>query len=178
MRLGRVSDLEVGNRAYHIVTNLKAGDVPVIETLVLFQNTAVHSEETEIADLRPVFKHGQAIADRVEAQHLAVEERLKKGQIGGPKPAAQPASTTSTPESLLDQALAQLSAGDTVSAEAGLREILDIDPNFTEARELVEITSKIRSGESGSANPGETFKVGAEAFASGQTRQAIEHWKS
>ncbi len=178
MRLGRESDLEVGNRAYHIVTNLKAGDVPVIETLVLFQNKTMHSEETEVADLRPVFKHGQAIAERVEAQHLSVEERLKKGQIGGPKPEAQPAPTTSTPESLLDQALAQLSAGDTASAEAGLREILDIDPNFTEARELVEITTKIRSGESGSANPDETFKTGAEAFAAGQTREAIEHWKS
>ena len=178
MRLGRESDLEVGNRAYHIVTTLKAGDVPVIETLVLFQSKTVHSEVTEMGDLRPVFKHGQEIAERIEAQHSSIEERLKEGRIGGPKPAAKPAPPTSTTESLLDQALAQLAAGDTVSAEAGLLEILDKDPNFTEARELVEVTTKIRSGESGSANPDTTFKAGAEAFASGQTREAIEHWKS
>ena len=88
MRLGRESDLEVGNRTFRIVTNLKAGDVPVIETLVLFQNKTVHREEAEISDLRPVFKHGQAIAERIEAQHSSVEERIQHGQIGGPGPAA------------------------------------------------------------------------------------------
>jgi len=177
MNLGRESDLEVGNRAFHIVTNLKAGDVPVIKTLVVFQNKTVHSEEAELSDLRPVFKHGQEIAERVDAQHLSVEERLKKGQIGGPRPAAQPTPTPPAPESLLDQALAQLAAGDTESAEASFREILDRNPNFTEARELIEVATKIRSGESGPASPDEMFKVGAESFASGKTREAIEHWK-
>jgi len=77
----------------------------------------------------------------------------------------------------LDQALAQLAAGDTESAEASFREILDRNPNFTEARELIEVATKIRSGESGPASPDEMFKVGAESFASGKTREAIEHWK-
>jgi tetratricopeptide (TPR) repeat protein len=178
MRLGRESDLEVGNRAFHIVTNLKAGDVPVIETLVVYNNETIHREESEIKDLRPVFKHGQEIAARVEAQHMSVEERLKNGQLGESKPAAQPRSKASNVESLLDHVLTQLAAGDTESAEASLQEILETDPNFTEARELIDVTRKISAGEYSSANPDETFKSGAEAFASGQTREAIEHWKS
>jgi len=88
MNLGRESDLEVGNRAFHIVTNLKAGDVPVIKTLVVFQNKTVHSEEAELSDLRPVFKHGQEIAERVDAQHLSVantfSSRIAVGPSSGP----------------------------------------------------------------------------------------------
>ena len=74
MRLGRESDLEVGNRAYHIVTNLKAGDVPVIETLVLFQNKTVHSEETEIAILRQYLPQPLSQGEIVDIVRRIVDE--------------------------------------------------------------------------------------------------------
>lgn len=73
--------------------------------------------------------------------------------------------------------MSRFAFGDADGAMEQLQELLRRDANFTEARELLDVVEGARSGPAVTANPAEGFKAGAEAFAAGRRRRAIELWK-
>jgi tetratricopeptide (TPR) repeat protein len=180
MRLGRNSDIEVNNRVFKVTTSLQPGNIPAIETRVLQGEKTVYRKRTEVPEFRPTFKHSQKIADRVEAQHQATLELVQQGHIDMSRSTSVEAAgepVDPSPVADLEKVISLLTGGDLESAERELSATLDGNPDLTEARELLEVVRRARDGAGEPGHMIDDFRNGAENFAGGRTRQAIEIWK-
>ena len=174
MRLGRHDDLIVGSSAFRISTDLLAADVPTIETRVSSKNRTIFRTATQHPSLRPIFKHSQQISKHIEAQHRTILEQVREGRLSSKK---QGRGQAVAPDERLNRALKDLANGDFAAAARDLRTAVEQFPDLTEARELMDVVHAANSGVTIS-DPLQSFKVGAEAFAAGKRREAIDAWKS
>lgn len=176
MSVGRTTDLTVGSEQYSVSTELSAGADSVIETLVLRGGEVVSRTTADAQDLRPIFQHGEELMRRIEAQHESVVEKLKRGELL--TVSDRTTVVFSAPEQRLRTALSFLRSRANEEAARELEEILKFDPDFSEAQELLAVVESARRGEMPPpANASERIRAGAEAYADGLARKAIEHWK-
>ena len=155
MQFGHDNELIVGNRTYKVATDLRAGDVPFIETTVTCADETLFREATEIPDLRPLSEYRQEVLERIASQHERIFERMKKGEIIGQGQLGQPKSSI---EDRLSHVLSSLATGDLESAQSELRSLLSEDAQLTEARELYDVAERMRSGAQTNGNVVDDFK--------------------
>ncbi len=183
MGVGRTTQVTVGSDALSVCTKLRTGDHPTIETLVSNQGQVVFRTAVPIEDLKPIFAHSQEIVRRVEVQHSTIlGEIQERGLEPTPQEQAAPPSGDPPPqvpglEKRLQRALAYLSKKDFALAERELREIFDRDPNFGEARELLEIVHASGAEKAPpAASTSDRLRAGAEALTRGWKSSAIQNW--
>lgn len=184
MGVGRTTQVTVGSDALSVSTKLRTGDHPTIETLVSNQGQVVFRTAVPIEDLKPVFAHSQEIMRRVEVQHSTIlGEIQERGLDQSPMPtvpaAASPDLRAEVPELLLrlERALTYLGKKDFGLAERELREVFDRDPDFTEARELLDIVQSSRSQKAPPVTSiSDRLRAGAEALTRGWKNSAIQNW--
>ncbi|MEE9264019.1 MAG: hypothetical protein V3V11_06155, partial [Vicinamibacteria bacterium] len=183
MGVGRTTQVTVGSDALSVCTKLRTGDHPTIETLVSNQGQVVFRTAVPIEDLKPIFAHSQEIVRRVEVQHSTIlGEIQERGLERTPQEQAAPPSGDPPPqvpglEKRLQRALAYLSKKDFALAERELREIFDRDPNFGEARELLEIVHASGTEKAPpAASTSDRLRAGAEALTRGWKSSAIQNW--
>jgi tetratricopeptide (TPR) repeat protein len=174
MQFGHDNELIVGNNTYKVTTDLRAGDVPFIETTVSCADETLFREATEVADLRPLSEYRQEVLQRIASQHQRIFEQIKKGELIGP--GKEDPMMTSI-DDRLSHVVSCLASGDLESAESALRQLLSEDTQLAEARELYDVAERMRSGTQIAGNVVDDFKSGAEAFAAGKGGRAIELWK-
>ena len=101
MSSGFNTDVRVGERVYHVQTEDRGPNRPVIDTMVYQNGRVVHrrnSNYQHYADSAD-FTH-EGLRDRVEEQHRSVIEDLRAGTLNGDSPPA-PANGTKAPEPTL-----------------------------------------------------------------------------
>ena len=183
MGVGRTTQVTVGSDALSVSTKLRTGDHPTIETLVSNQGQVVFRTAVPIEDLKPIFAHSQDIVRRVEVQHSTILGEIQEGGLeptpqeqAGP-PSGDPQPQVPGLEKKLQRALAYLGKKDFALAERELREILDRDPNFTEAQELLEIVHASGTEKAPpAASRSDRLRAGAEALTRGWKSSAIQNW--
>lgn len=175
MQFGHDNELIVGSNTYKVTTDLRAGDVPFIETTVACADETVFREATEITDLRPLSEYRQEVLQRIASQHQRIFEQMKKGELIGP--GKEDPMMTSI-DDRLTHVVSFLASGDLESAESALQQLLSDDAQLAEARELYDVAERVRSGPKEPDNLVDDFKSAAEVFAAGKRGRAIELWKS
>lgn len=175
MSRSRKTDLTVGSEAFTVHTELIGGETPHIESRVILQGRVIHRTQTDVSEFVPLSKHAATITRWIDTQHETVMAKLQDGSL-----AVQ--TVVERAETLLQanlaDALSRLAAGDFTAAAKRLREILEHEPNCSEAHHLLEVARTCASGEPPPSDVRRRLKAGAEAFASGSTKRALEFWKS
>jgi tetratricopeptide (TPR) repeat protein len=174
----------VGSDALSVSTKLRAGDHPTIETLVSNQGRVVFRTAVPIEDLKPIFAHSQEILRRVEVQHSTILGEIQERGLDQPPMPAVPAAASPVPAAevpelalRLERALTYLGKKDFGLAERELREVFDRDPDFTEARELLDIVQASRSQTAPPVTSiSDRLRAGAEALTRGWKSSAIQNW--
>jgi tetratricopeptide (TPR) repeat protein len=192
MELQKKSELSVGRASFVISTELAGDAEPSIETRVIGgDGSIVFRTAQDISALKPIFQNSQKVFARLEAQHHAVVKELEQGRIGaaggtggsgasikGRNDGAGGAGEGSDRESdALAHAVDLLGNRTFDKAIAALRAVLETYPNCSEAREILEVAYKASSGPRLTIDLVAALKRGAEAFADGRPRDAIESWK-
>lgn len=175
MSRSRKTDLTVGSEAFSIHTELVGGDTPLIESRVLLQGRVVYRTRTNVGEFVPVSKHFATISRWIDTQHETVMAKLQDGSLSV-QTVVKEAETLL--QAGLADALSRLAANDFPAAARKLREILQQEPKSEEARHLLEVTRTCASGEPPPTDVRRTLKAGAEAFAAGSTKRALEFWKT
>lgn len=174
MQFGHDNELIVGNRTYRVTTDLRAGDVPFIETLVKSDEETLFRETTEIRDLRPLSEYRQEVLRRIESQHQKISEQVNNGEFIASESKSRDMTSI---DDRLSHVVSCLASGDLESAETELRQLLSDDTQLAEARELYDVAERLRSGTQATDSLVDDFKSAAEAFAAGKRGRAIELWK-
>ena len=174
MQFGHDNELIVGNRTYRVTTDLRAGDVPFIETLVKSDEETLFRETTEIRDLRPLSEYRQEVLRRMESQHQKISEQINNGDFIASESKSRDMTSI---DDRLSHVVSCLASGDLESAETELRQLLSDDTQLAEARELYDVAERLRSGTQATDSLVDDFKSAAEAFAAGKRGRAIELWK-
>lgn len=174
MSVSRKTELTVGSDDFSIRTELLGDDIPIIETRVLQGVEEIYRTKTDVHEFAPLSKHRVEISHWVDTQHETVVERLREGSLSVETVTHQSEEAL---EARLQLALTSLAANDFTAAARELREMADQFPDMQEARELLEVARAGESGEAAEANALRKLKAGAQAFAKGSTRRAIEFWK-
>jgi tetratricopeptide (TPR) repeat protein len=181
MELQKKSELSVGRASFVISTGLSGEADPSIETRVVASDgSVVFQTSSDISALKPIFQNSQKVFARLEAQHQSVVNDLEQGRIGGASAEASSDGSTGTGDresDALAHALGLLASRSFDKAIAALRAVLETYPNCSEARELLEVAYKASSGPRLAVDITAALKRGAEAFADGKPRDAIESWK-
>lgn len=88
MVTGFNTDVEHEGRVYHVQTEDKGVDNPIIETLVYRGGEILAAVRSSYADLKPGGFDGAAIASRIEAQHnqIILDVRGGKFEVRKPRP--------------------------------------------------------------------------------------------
>ena len=174
MQFGHDNELIVGNRTYKVTTDLRAGDVPFIETTVTCAEQTLFREAAEIRDLRPLSEYRQEVLRRMESQHQKISDQIKNGDLIAPE--SESPDMTSI-DDRLSHVVSCLASGDLEAAETELRQLLSDDTQLAEAQELYDVAERLRSGAQATGSLVDDFKSAAEAFAAGKRGRAIELWK-
>ena len=174
MQFGHDNELIVGNRTYRVTTDLRAGDVPFIETTVTCAEETLFREATEIRDLRPLSEYRQEVLRRMESQHHKISEQVNNGDFTTPESESRDMTSI---DDRLSHVVSCLASGDLESAETELQQLLSDDTQLAEARELYDVAERLRSGTQTAGNLVDDFKSAAESFAAGKRGRAIELWK-
>ncbi len=164
----------MGSDAFSVRTELLGDDIPIIETRVLRGTEEVYRTETDVHEFVPLSEHRAEISRWIDTQHQTVVERLREGSLSVGTGTEQKAEAL---EARLEFALSSLAAADFTAAARELRRIADQFPDMQEARELLDVARAGESGEAKEANALRRLKAGAQAYAKGSTRRAIEFWK-
>ena len=183
MGVGRTTQVTVGSDALSVSTKLRTGDHPTIETLVSNQGQVVFRTAVPVEDLKPIFAHSQEIVRRVEVQHSTIIGEIQERGLE-PTPQEQPPHLSGEThpkvpglEKRLQRALSYLGKKDFALAERELREIFEQDPNFGEARELLEIVQTSGTEKAPpAASTSDRLRAGAEALTRGWRNSAIQNW--
>ncbi len=120
---------------------------------------------------------------RVEVQHSTIIGEIQERGLE-PTPQQRVAQPSGDPKpevpglgKRLQRALAYLGKKDFALAERELREILDRDSNFIEARELLEIVQASGTEKAPpAASTSDRLRAGAEALTRGWRSSAIQNW--
>ena len=197
MAVGRTTQVTIGADAFDVSTKLRTGDIPTIETLVSRRGRIVFRTSRSVEDLKPIFAHSEEILQRVEAQHVSVLGEIEAGRLtkshlattptdaeqeGQARPTKSSLVTASSDaeeaaERILKSALAHMGRRDFQLAEAELQHLMELDPGYTEANDLLEIVK----GASSQRTPPVTslsdrLRAGAEALTRGWKSSAIQNW--
>jgi tetratricopeptide (TPR) repeat protein len=78
----------------------------------------------------------------------------------------------------LADALSRMAVKDFAGAATKLRKILEQEPSSAEARHLLEVARTCASGGPSPPDIRRRLKAGAESFAAGSTKRALEFWKT
>ncbi len=175
MSRSRKTDLTVGSEAFSVHTELVGGETPLIESRVLLQGRVVYRTRTNVGEFVPVSQHFTTISRWIDTQHETVMAKLQDGSLSV-QTVVKEAETLL--QAGLADALSRLAANDFPAAARKLREILEQEPKSEEARHLLEVTRTCASGGPPPSDVRRTLKAGAEAFAAGSTKRALEFWKT
>lgn len=177
MELHKKSELSLGRTSFVISTQLAGGASPAIETIVTGSGGVVVFETSQdISALKPIFQNSQKVFARLEEQHHSVVEELQQGRIPGGEPAGASSSVDKESDALA-HAVELLGKKSFDKATPALRAVLETYPNCSEARELLEVAYKTQSEARLPIDVALCLRRGAEAFAHGRQRDAIESWK-
>ena len=76
------TDVSYRSSTYHVQTENMADEAsPTINTLIYLKGTLVRKISSSYADLPPDERHSHALEERVKQQHLAVLNRIKRGEF-------------------------------------------------------------------------------------------------
>ena len=94
MSSGFNTDVRVGERVYHVQTEDRGPNRPVIDTMVYQNGRVVHRRNSNYKNYADSaeFTH-EGLRDRVEEQHRSVIEDLRAGTLNGDSPARAEAET-------------------------------------------------------------------------------------
>jgi tetratricopeptide (TPR) repeat protein len=175
MNRSRKTDLTVGSEAFRVHTELVGGESPAIESRVLLEGRVVYSTRTNARMFVPLSKHVATISRWIDTQHETVMARLQDGSLSIE-------TVMNAAEALLQaglaDALSRMAAKDFAGAAIKLRKILEQEPSSAEARHLLDVARTCASGEPPPPDIRRRLKAGAEAFAAGSTKRALEFWKT
>ena len=174
MSVSRKTELTVGSDAFSVRTELLGDETAIIETRVLRGLEEVYRTETDVKALLPLAEHRVELSHWVDTQHETVVQRLREGSLSVGTGTEQKREAL---EARLEFALSSLAAHDFTAAARELRRIADQFPDMQEAHELLDVARAGESGEALEANALRKLKAGAQAFAKGSPRRAIEFWK-
>ena len=88
MQFGHNSNLKVGAATYHIQTEDRGANNPVVDTTVYIQGRVLHRRTADYSDLLPLDPERERILkERVDQQHLAVMEEIRAGKLRMEEPA-------------------------------------------------------------------------------------------
>jgi tetratricopeptide (TPR) repeat protein len=176
MSLGRITEVSLGGDLYSVSTELQERPALSIVTVVVCHGEVVSRTVTDASDLDPLVDRGDQLMERIENQHAAVCERLRRREL--PLTDRVAAADPPTVEEQLQRGLASFAGSDFAEAARLFREITERDPEFTEARELFQIAVSAESMDiPPAASSADRIREGADAFAEGRLRKAIEHWR-
>jgi tetratricopeptide (TPR) repeat protein len=175
MNRSRKTDLTVGAEAFSVHTALVGGESPAIESRVLLEGRVVYSTRTDAGVFVPLSKHVATISRWIDTQHETIMARLQDGTLSIE-------TVMNAAEALLQaglaDALSRMAVKDFAGAAIKLRKILEQEPSSAEARHLLEVAGTCASGEPPPPDTRRRLKAGAEAFAAGSTKRALEFWKT
>jgi tetratricopeptide (TPR) repeat protein len=175
MNLRRDTDLTLGPDAVNICTELRNEDTPSIETRVQVRGEVVFRTETNVGEFTPVSEHSEEISHWMDAQHQTILARLQEGSLGFE---TMEYEGTAAFQARLQSALSRFATRDFTDAARELRDIAEQSPEVPEVRHLLEAVHAAQSGEAKEVDSTARLRMGAEAFAAGNTRRAVEFWKA
>lgn len=90
MQFGHNSNLKVGAATYHIQTEDRGANNPVVDTTVYIQGRVLHRRTADYSDLLPLDpERERTLKERVDQQHLAVMEEIRAGKLRMEAPAKE-----------------------------------------------------------------------------------------
>jgi hypothetical protein len=82
MQFGHNSNLKVGTSTYHIQTEDRGVNRPVVDTTVYSQGRVLHRRTSDYSDLLPLdAEREQTLKQRLDEQHLTVMEEIRAGNL-------------------------------------------------------------------------------------------------
>ncbi|MBZ5701123.1 MAG: hypothetical protein LAN84_04690 [Acidobacteriia bacterium] len=100
MPIGHNSNAVFAGTTYHVQTEARGVEHPIIDTTVYFKGRVMHRRTNSYEDLLPLTPEHEAILQqRVDAQHLAILEEIRCGalQLGTGTPAAPKPAPSAAP---------------------------------------------------------------------------------
>ena len=90
MQFGHNSNLKVGTFTYHIQTEDRGENRPVVDTTVYSQGRVLHRRTSDYSDLLPLdVERERTLKQRLDQQHLTVMEELRAGKLQIDEPAKE-----------------------------------------------------------------------------------------
>ncbi|MBZ5541711.1 MAG: hypothetical protein LAN61_14430 [Acidobacteriia bacterium] len=98
MAFGHNSNAVFDGTTYHVQTESRGVEHPIIDSMVYFKGRVMHRRKNGYEDLLPLTpEHEAVLQQRVDAQHLAIVEEIRSGALkldpgtaAAPKPAPAP----------------------------------------------------------------------------------------
>jgi hypothetical protein len=88
MLFGHNTDVKVGETVYHVQTEDRGVATAVIDTTVYCRGRVVHRSTSRYEDLLPLQPEREpSLKERIDGQHNAVMERVRKGEFPAPEAA-------------------------------------------------------------------------------------------
>ena len=98
MAFGHNSNAVFDGTIYHVQTEARGIEHPIIDSMVYFKGRVLHRRRHGYEDLLPLTpEHEAVLQQRVDAQHLAIVEEIRSGALrfdSGTAAAAKPAPTS------------------------------------------------------------------------------------